>query len=105
MVEAAAFGALTARFRHNVLTAHFAERAVANLPRPAGAIGSRERADRISTAVEKRSARARPATSRPAQRVIGSGVSPARSAFSAAAVMFLSMPPNTTPWNGEMDRQ
>jgi hypothetical protein len=31
------------------------------------------------------------------QRVTGRGVSPARSACSAAAVMFRSMPPNTTP--------
>jgi hypothetical protein len=31
--------------------------------------------------------------------------SPARPGRSAAAVMFRSMPPNTMPWNGEMDRQ
>jgi hypothetical protein len=39
------------------------------------------------------------------QCLTGRGESPARSACSAAAVMFRSMPPNTTPWNGEMDRQ
>ena len=33
----------------------------------------------------------------PAQGLTWRGVSPARSARSAAAVMFLSMPPNTTP--------
>ena len=31
------------------------------------------------------------------KRVTGSGIPPARSARSAAAVMFWSMPPNTTP--------
>ena len=40
-----------------------------------------------------------------AQRPVGTGFSVARSARSAAAVMLRSIPPNTTPWNGDMDRQ
>jgi hypothetical protein len=37
------------------------------------------------------------ASSAAVKRVTGSGVPPARSARSAAAVMFWSIPPNTTP--------
>jgi hypothetical protein len=33
------------------------------------------------------------------------GLSAARLARSAVAVMLRSIPPNTTPWNGDMDRQ
>jgi len=52
----------------------------------------------LAANVARQSSSLYPATERAAaQRLTGSGVSPARSARSAAAVMFRSMPPNTTP--------
>ena len=36
---------------------------------------------------------------------VGAGLSAARLARSAAAVMLRSIRPNTTPWSGDMDRQ
>ena len=42
---------------------------------------------------------------RAAQCPAGAGLSAARPARSAAAVMLRSIPPNTTPWNGDMDLQ
>jgi hypothetical protein len=35
----------------------------------------------------------------------GAGLTTERPARSAAAVILRSIPPNTTPWNGDMDRQ
>ncbi len=49
-----------------------------------------------------------PLWSRPgavAQCPAGAGLSAARLARSAAAVMLRSIPPNTAPWNGDMDLQ
>jgi hypothetical protein len=42
---------------------------------------------------------------RAAQRPAGACLSAGRPARSAAAVMLRSIPPKTTPWNGDMDRQ
>jgi len=42
---------------------------------------------------------------RVAQCPAGAGLSAERLARSAAAVMLRSIPPNTTPWNGDMDLQ
>jgi hypothetical protein len=42
---------------------------------------------------------------RVAQCPAGAGLSAERAARSAAAVMLRSIPPNTTPWNGDMDLQ
>ena len=42
---------------------------------------------------------------RAAQCPAGAGLPGAPPARSAAAVMLRSIPPNTTPWNGDMDRQ
>jgi hypothetical protein len=42
---------------------------------------------------------------RAAQCPAATGLSAARLARSAAVVMLWSIPPNTTPWNGDMDLQ